>query len=177
MDTRLIIHPPQIIELSKVAHLETDTTGSLVEDQNDSLLNGFDAPDQESKHEPIEQEYDSAELQRRLSRILDVAEEPSVDSDSAQPQRLADQFPDSEPDEEIVLDEISLPRVMQDHDVSFDEFLEGESQSEANSNFTQSSTDGGHGSLEEAISANVNVIPTHGHPIDTNTSSLGDGKI
>ncbi|MFC1664771.1 zinc-ribbon and DUF3426 domain-containing protein [Pseudomonadota bacterium] len=145
---------------------ETDTTDSLVEDQNDSLSNGFDVPDQESEYEPTEQGLDPAELQRRLSRILDVDDEPLVDSDSAPQQRLADQFPDSEPDEEIVLDEISLPRTMQDHNLSFDKFLESESQS---------SNDGGHGSLEEALSATVNVSPPM-PGINTTTSSLGEGK-
>ena len=148
---------------------------------NDSLISEFDDSVPAPGYEPIGQGLDAAELQRRMSRILDVDDESNSDSDLEQSQvpehsEVPDHFPVAEPEEEIVLDSISLPRTMQGDIESFSDFLESEDKPESNADFQPSTIGSSHGSLEDALSAfeKVPVTPSVNSPADLNTDVNSD---
>ena len=144
--------------------IESYPSSAETVDHHDSTISEFDTTVHESETTPVSQGPDTAELQIRLSSILDVEDEVTTPSESPQPNELPDSTADPESDEEIVLDSISLPRTMQDYDGSFEDLLPDEAPPETVRNTAQSLEDGGPASLEaellaEALSSAAQAPP------------------
>jgi len=166
-------------------HPETDVDSeSESVGANDSSISDFDDSKPAPGYEQIGQGLDAAELQRRMSRILDVDNESNSDSDLEQSvvpehSEVPDHFPVEEPGEEIVLDSISLPRTMQGDIESFSDFLESDGNAESKTNFQSSTKGDSHSSLEDALSAFEKVpqtSPRENSPSSLNTDEISDSR-